>query len=317
MGWIILIGFGILIFLFLLMMYRIKGLIRSQIEQFRTEFFERFTNSQLDILSSVGERFEGTAKMLMSIENRLGELGEASRKIFDVGKNIADLGRIFQVSSIARGPVGEITLKNLLSELLSPSDYAFQYTLANGTRVDAIIRFGGKLIPIDAKFPMKGFSLILEAPTESARKEARSSFLSSLRKHVGEIKSKYILPEQTHDFALMYIPAESVYYEALRVDDKEDFLSYALREKVLPVSPATFYAFLVAIGYALQGERIQKDIGRIRDGISQLVVDLEHLKEPMRKLGKQLHDAQENYKDAEGFLQRFIEKVNTFIKTGL
>ena len=138
--------------------------------------------------------------------------------------------------------------------MLPTEHYVLQYPFKSGIKVDAAIRLGGSLIPVDAKFPLPAFQKILDAQDDAERKGARALFVKDIKKRIDEV-SKYILPDEgTFDFALMYIPAENVYYEVITRDGDEAIADYALARKVIPVSPNTMYAYLQAIALGLRGD---------------------------------------------------------------
>src|SRR5467141_2463553 len=136
------------------------------------------------------------------------------------------------------------------------------YRFKSGDAVDAVIRIGPKLVPADAKFPYENFKRVVEAPAETDRVAARKQFLRDVKKHVDAIATKYILPDEgTYDFALMYIPIETVYYETIikeeAVEDSKSF-SYALEKRVMPVSPNSFFAYLHTILLGLRGMKVEE-----------------------------------------------------------
>ncbi|OQA55883.1 MAG: DNA recombination protein RmuC [Candidatus Omnitrophica bacterium ADurb.Bin277] len=180
-----------------------------------------------------------------------------------------------------------------------------------------MIRLGEGLISIDAKFPLENFKRILEAAgDEAAALDARKSFWRDVKKHVEDISSKYILPEEgTFEFALMYIPSESIYYETIIKDDaqNESISSYALRRKVIPVSPNSFYAYLQAIVRGLKGMRIERSAQIILENIGQLEVDLEQCLADFEKIGGHLGHARSSYERTE---QRFRKLQNKLAVMG-
>src|SRR5207247_1824867 len=143
--------------------------------------------------------------------------------------------------------------------------YQMRHVFRSGERVDAALKLGDRLVPVDAKFPLDACQRLLATSGAEAEREART-FARSLKERIDEIADKYIRPDEgTYDFALMYIPAENVYYEAvLRAEDPGDaksVLGHALRRRVIPVSPHTFYAYLLVILHGLKGKRAGKAEG--------------------------------------------------------
>ena len=131
-----------------------------------------------------------------------------------------------------------------------------------------------------------------------------------MRKHVDDIAAKYILPDEgTYDFALMYIPAENVYYEAVVRDEERALAGYALERKVVPVSPNSFYAYLQAIVLGLKGLRIESRAQEVMGQLARLSGDLGRMREDFRLLGKHLTNATQAYQSADRRLERFEGKL--------
>jgi len=206
--------------------------------------------------------------------------------------------------------MGEFLLAELLRQILPEDHFSLQYRFRNGSQVDAIIRLGDGLISVDAKFPLENFKRLLEAGSDEKQAEARKVFLKDVKKHIDDISVRYILPEEgTFEFALMYIPSESVYYEIIIKDDSpaESLSSYAMKKKVIPVSPNSFYAYLQAIVRGLKGMRIERSAQIILESLGQLEVDLEQCVTDFEKIGGHLMHARSAYEKTE---QRFHKVQN-------
>ena len=173
----------------------------------------------------------------------VGDLREKVGQIHEVGRAAQELVHIMRAPKL-RGGMGELFLGDLLAQILPHEHYTMPYRFKSGDAVDAVIRIGQRFVPADAKFPYENFKRVVEAASESERVAARKQFLRDVKKHVDAIATKYILPDEgTYDFALMYIPAENVYYETIIKEDvAEDrqLFSYALAKRVIPVSPNSF-----------------------------------------------------------------------------
>ncbi len=193
------------------------------------------------------------------------------RVVEKVGQDVARLHGVLTVPRM-RGAFGEQMLEQLLQQVLPPSSYARQYTFRSGARVDAAIFLSEGIVPVDSKFPLEQFRAIYAANNDNERERARSRFIGACKKHIDDIARKYILPEECgFDFALMYIPAEGVYYELLSLEDEEGSLAqYAMQERVVPVSPSTFYAYLSVIVLGLRGMYVEKHAREVIDKITAL-----------------------------------------------
>ncbi len=250
------------------------------------------------------ENQQNYRQIMGDVQHRLGALQHATQSMMDVGKDISSLHDILRAPKL-RGGMGELLLAELLRQILPDDHFSLQYRFRNGSQVDAIIRLGEGLIPVDAKFPLENFKRILEAGSDEKQAEARKSFWKDVKKHIDDIGSKYILPEEgTFEFAMMYIPSESIYYETIIKDDaqSESLSSYAMKRKVIPVSPNSFYVYLQSIVRGLKGFRIERSAQLILESLGQLEVDFEQCLSDFEKIGAHLAHARTAYEKTE---QRF------------
>lgn len=253
------------------------------------------------------------AQAIGQVQNRLGELQEATRRMAEIGKDIASLQDILQAPKL-RGGLGEFILEELLRQVLPQDAYEMQYTFQTGHKVDAVIRWNEKLIPVDAKFPLENFRKLLQSSGEAESRLARREFVKDVKKHIDAIAAKYILPgEKTLDFAFMCIPAENVYYEILFKQDSENegLLSYAWSKKVFPVSPNSFYAYLMALAHGFKGQSIARSAQLILERMNQLGVDFQKCMTDFEKLGTHLQNAASAYKNAEKRLEKFQDRIGS------
>ena len=261
---------------------------------------------------SLGERLDHAARVVGQVQRSLGGLEEANRRIFEVGKDIASLQEILRAPKL-RGGLGEFLLEDLLAQMLPARHFSLQHAFRSGDKVDAVIKIGGSLVPVDAKFPLDNFRRLWEAGGEEEKQRARRQFAADVRRHIDAIAAKYILPDEgTYDFALMYIPAENVYYETIIRDgspEDKSLCHYAMIKRVIPVSPNSLYAYLQAIVLGLRGMRIEERAKEIVQYISRLQGDFAKFRDEFVLLGKHMGHAQASYQSADRRLEHLGQRL--------
>jgi len=270
--------------------------------------------------TTMGDRLDHAARVVGEVQGSLGKLGEATLRVVEVGKDIQGLEQILKSPKV-RGGLGETLLAELLSQMLPQEHYAIQHPFKSGERVDAALRIGDRLVAVDAKFPLENFRRMLDETDEEKRRPVRRQFVRDVKTRIDEIAKRYILPDEgTFDFALMYVPAENVYYEIIIKDETdlgdEPIAAYALAKRVVPVSPNSFYAYLQVIILGLRGLRIEANAQEILNDLARLAGDLDKVREPLRTLGKHLGNAQGQFTEAERALDRFGTKLETIERKG-
>jgi len=256
---------------------------------------------------ALGERLDSTAQVVGAVQRSLGGLEEANRRIYEIGRDIASLQEILRPPKL-RGGLGELLLEDLLRQVLPSENVGFQHAFSAGQRVDAVIKLATGIVPVDAKFPLENFRRLLDADNDEDRARQRRAFVADVRRHIDAIADRYILPDEgTLDFALMYIPAENVYYEIVVKDEVTDgaaIADYALQRRVIPVSPGSFYAYLQAIVMGLRGMRIEHRAREIMEQLGGLRGELGRLRDGYRLVGRHLTNAVGSAATAERRLDR-------------
>lgn len=235
------------------------------------------------------------------LSQKLSALEIATAQMQEIGKEVSSLKMILHAPKL-RGTFGEYLLYNLLKDTLPPKNYEAQFSFSDGSTVDAIIRLGKHIIPIDSKFPLESFERYLCTSDQDSKKKAKAEFTRSVKARIDEISKKYIRPqENTFDFALMYIPSESVYYEILTNDSKKGYelFDYAMKSRVIPVSPNTFYAYLMAVVYGLKGMKIEEQAESIIKKISGIQREFKNFSEELATLGKHLTNASAKFSEVQ------------------
>jgi DNA recombination protein RmuC len=230
---------------------------------------------------AMNERLDNAARVISQVQKNIGEFSE-------IGRGMKDLQE-FLSSPKLRGNIGEQVLKELLKQFLPKESFNLQYTFKSGEKVDAAIKTSGGIIPVDSKFPMENFRKMSGKGDESIKKIAARDFERDVKKHIDDIARKYILTEEgTIDYALMYIPSESIYYEIV---NNQMLFDYAGEKRVLPVSPTTFYAYLKAILMSFEGQKIEAQAKEILSSLRSIKSDYGKVEENLGTLQKHLTNA--------------------------
>src|SRR3989339_927964 len=310
MMWLNSVLFLLSVVIIALLFFKISAQTNAQLHAVTAQLNERLKEMSLAIQETqrgVGERLDTTAGIIGNLQNSLGKLEQTNNQIFEISKDISGLQDLLRAPKF-RGEMGETMLGNLLSQVLPKDHYRMQYSFKSGETVDAVIFLGANLVTIDAKFPYENFKAEAAAANDEQRTLYTKKFVNDVKNRINEIASKYIVPDEgTFDFALMYIPAENVYYEATI---KQELLSYALIKRVIPVSPNTFYAYLQVICLGLKGLQVEQNAKEILAHLGRLQQDLLRFSEDFRLVGSHIKNALQKYADAEKRLDKFQDKLD-------
>ncbi len=293
----------------IVLVLKISGQLNQQLSAVTQQLNERLketSRSLEDTHKTVGDRLDSATRVFSDVQKSLGRLEETHKQIYEISKDIASLQDLLRAPKF-RGEMGETLLTKLLEDILPKENILVQHRFKSGDIADAAIVIGQHLISIDAKFPLENFRKSSEAATPDEKKPLFRAFVRDVKKRVDEVASKYILPDEgTFDFALMYIPAEAVYYEI----SKDDELSaYAKSKKIIFVSPNTFYAYLQAILYGLRGVNIQRNIQKIFADLGRVQIDFKKFQDDFEVLGSHLSNAQSKYNEAKTKLIKAGDKL--------
>jgi DNA recombination protein RmuC len=247
---------------------------------------------------SVDGRLDVAGEAVSAVRERLAELAEVTRRLEAMGKTVTHVHQLLRVPT-SRGAFGEVWLEEILRQTFPDSLYTMQYTFPTGDRVDAVLRVGDRLVPIDAKFPLDACERMLSADGDDAAREQRT-FDRSVRARIDEVADKYILPDHdTYEFAIMYIPAERVYYEALARGIESGLMQYAMSRHVILASPNTFYAYLSAILHGLRGLHVEQHAQEILGALDATQARVDGLLRVHEVLGRHLDNAMKQYGEAD------------------
>jgi DNA recombination protein RmuC len=299
---------------------RVLRVLRTELDSLRSESARQLADRNADVdrrleamTATMDRRLETATKTSSAIHHQLGQLGQANAEILARANDLKKLEQALRPPK-ARGGFGELLLGNLLRDRLPPDAYQLQYGFNTGERVDAVIKVE-RLVPIDAKFPLDNFERLADAENDDERALYEKAFSRDLKTHVDAIAGKYIRPDEgTYDFALMYLPSESVYYE-LVCGKTGALLQYAHEKRVFPVSPTTFTSQLQVIVLGLKGMQIEQRAHEVMAYVTQLQGDFDRFRDDFQVVGKHIGNAQSKFAEAEKRLDRFDTKLERAAET--
>ena len=288
----------------------IEAKLAQQLEALRAAQDKTSENLQKSLQAgqtTLTQSLQSSQQVLSRLNTQIGELQGTNKQMLQVGTEVRRLEDILSSPKL-RGQMGEWSLENLLSQILPKDSYELQYTFKDGKVVDALIKMADYSVSVDAKFPLPGFEKIIKAETDEEKTKLRKQFLKDVTAHIDKIASDYIRPaEGTLDFALMYIPAENVYYETIvkYAGETQDILQYSLEKKVIPVSPNLLYVYLMTVVMGLHGLQIEKQAAEIRQNLKRLNASFADFLSNWDTLGTHLRNAYSKYEDGQKKLDRF------------
>ena len=275
----------------------------------RSAEFDRHLQGMTETMD---RRLGAASKQTNEISRQLGDVGRATAQLAEQARDLGQLQQLLRPPK-ARGGFGELLLENLLADRLPAHAYSLQHTFPSGERVDAAIRVQ-KLVPVDAKFPLDNFERLVDAPDDESRQLAEKAFARDVKGHIDAIASKYIRPDEgTFDFAFMYVPVESVYYE-LACNPAAGLLEYANERRVFPVSPTTFTAYLQLIVLGMRSMQVEEHAHEVMAYVAALGNDFARFKDEFELVGKHLGHAQTTYTKADKRLGKFESKLDQAIE---
>lgn len=276
----------------------------------RTELQSRFdvmakqlTSHQHQSIETMQKQFGQSAKIIEEVTNKLTKLDETNKQVVGFAEQMKSLENILK-NPKQRGILGEYLLESLLGNILAPEQYQMQYKFKDGEIVDAAIFFRDRIIPIDAKFSLEKYNMMMLETDKTKRDRIEKEFKTDLKNRIDET-SKYIRPnEDTTDFAFMFIPAEGIYYNLLvynvgSVDvNTQDLVEYAFGKHVIIVSPTSFFAYLETVLQGLKALKMEESVKDIIKKVGQLSRHLNSYETFMSKLGNNLGTTVSMYNQA-------------------
>jgi DNA recombination protein RmuC len=324
---IVIIGFGIVIFLLNQRLRDLKNnnaveLMKADVTELsrtislmQQSVGDKLERNNTSIQTSVQRQLTESAKIITDVTQRLAKLDETNRRVVDVADELKTLQNVLQ-NPKQRGVFGEFYLQSVLENVLPPGQFALQYKFSDGLIADAVIYLErGQMLPVDSKFSLENYNRMIEATDKVERDRLLLKVKNDLKGRIDET-SKYIRPsEKTMDFAFMFIPSESLYYDLLINNvgaggSSRDLIEYAFREKrVIIVSPTSFMAYLQTVLQGLRSLKIEEQAKDIQVRVGKLGQHIGKFEEYMQKLGNALGTTVNHYNAAHKELGKMDKDV--------
>ena len=278
---------------------------------------ERLSEIRGEMARELSETADRNLKGFDQVAGHLKELSAATGQVVLLSRDINQLN-VLLTQPKSRGAFGELTLNQMLSDLFGDHAEMFelQYLMEEGEKADAAIFVRpdkSQFVCVDAKFPMANAQPLMEGNLDEARqKEYEKAFARDVLAQAESIRTKYIRPPKTLDFAFLFVPAESVYYLVLRDRALHEQL---LRLQVVPTSPNSFYAYLQALAFAFRGFRIEQKTREIQTLLERVGKDFERFADNFRIFGRHLDNAQAKYMESIRDVERFRARIGS-LKSG-
>ncbi len=292
--------------------------------------FRKTSTGPLDLVSLIqtnhqlmGDRLQQQERMLKETLQKqehaattsIGRLNERLAVISSAQKNISELaGQIGTLQNVldnkqARGLFGEFQLENLVKSALPPDSYSLQHTLSNGRRVDCLIRFPNPpgATAVDSKFPLESYRALTKATTEDTRKPLVRTFSADIVRHLEAIAERYIIPGETAESALMFVPSETIFAEIHAHHESVVKKGHQLR--VYIVSPSTLWATLNTIRAILKDIRMQEQAGIIQTEVAEMVKDTERLDQRIASLERSYNQMAEDFRKIRISTDKIIRRA--------
>lgn len=289
--------------------------LTAHLKTINQEVEKKLTLLTQQVSEQLNQGFEKTSATFNDVLKRLVIIDEAQKKITELSTDVVSLQAILS-DKRSRGAFGEIQLQSLIENMIPVQNFSFQYTLSNNKRVDCALFLPEPhgILAIDAKFPLENYQLMFNSnQTDPEKLKAKSQFQSDIKKHIKDISEKYIIPNETEDGAIMFIPAEAIFAEIHA--HFPDLVHLAQQAKVWMVSPTTLMAILTTAKAVLKNDATKKQVHIIQKHLHALSQDFIRFEKRMGQLSKHISQANQDVHDvnisAKKISQKFekIERV--------
>ena len=274
--------------------------ISTHFEQMNRRIEEQMDSINKKVELRLNEGFEKTNKTFTNIVERLGKIDEAQKNIEKLSGEVVSLQDLLSDKK-SRGTFGEVQLNQILAAIFGEKNdkiYGTQVTLSNGTRVDAILYLTKELgnLPIDSKFPLENYKRMVDREsTEQERVVATRAFKADMKKHIDAIASKYIVPDETSDQAVLFVPAEAIFAEINAYH--QDVVEYSQSKRVWIASPTTLMSMLTTVQVILRNVERDKNAKIIQQELVALGREFSRYQDRWDKLSRNIDTVSKSVKD--------------------
>lgn len=292
---------------------------RQEIQERLDVVIRQISTHQQQNAQQIIQQQSQSSSLIQQITTKLSQIENTNKQVLSFTEQMRGLEKVFS-SPKQRGMVGEFLLEALLANILPSNQYKIQYRFKTGIMVDAAIFFKDKIVPIDAKFPLEKYNRLQNTDNLQLKADLEKQFKTDLKNRIDET-AKYVLPnENTTNFALMFVPAEGIFYQLLQyttttLDGRTaDLMVYGFQKHVIIVSPATFYAYLETVLHGLNALQIEQSVREVIQKIGDLQRHLQSYEDQLLRLGKQMQTTQATYEQTKREFDK-IDKAITQINT--
>jgi DNA recombination protein RmuC len=282
--------------------------LASTTEILNAKIDERLEQISGRVSERLDEGFRKTNETFINVMTRLATIDEAQKKIESLSGTVVSLHELLG-DKRARGAFGEVQLEALVQNALPPGAFEMQATLSNGTRADCVLKLPAPTakIAIDSKFPLENYHRMFQpATSDTERALAQKQFRQDIRRHVDAISSKYIIPGETAEGAVMFVPAEAVFAE-IHAHHGET-VEYAMAKRVWIVSPTTLMAVLNTARAVLKDVETRRQVHIIKEELAKLARDFGRFDERMRRLADHIRQANDDAQQVQVSSRKISER---------
>lgn len=291
------------------------GMILKKLEEMKKStaedpIFQVFNQNLQSMQSRIDESNKMINNQLSNYASLMTGVGERLGQMTQIGTQLQEF-QAFLRSPKLRGNLGEQGLKDLLAQILPKELYKVQHHFKNGEIVDFAIKIDAGIVPVDAKFPLENFNKMITAKDENEKLTHYRTFRTDFKKHIEKISKKYIVPDEgTTDFAFMYIPSESIFFEVLNNEKLRELYDYALSSKIILASPSTFFYYLRTIMLGLEGKRVNEMSRQILATLRIIQQESNKMGEDLSVLNKHINNAKNTMDSVNNGYSRLSSKID-------